>query len=534
MSMLNHSLRYSFIGLCAGALALAASASLASAEREGSAESPLATAASPLGSEPSTAVLRAPGAPAPTHAESKQPASEEPASEEPASSGHPTSGPVFERVLDNGLKVLVKPDRRAPIVTSQVWYKVGSSYEHGGITGISHLLEHMMFKGTENLAPGEFSRIIAANGGDENAFTGRDYTAYFQTLAADRLEISFELEAERMRRLALPNDEFVKELEVVKEERRLRTDDDPESLTFERFNATAYEASPYRIPVIGWASDLESIEVEDVRAWYRRWYAPNNATLVVVGDVEPDAVFALAEKHFGPLQPEPVVTPKPRTEPEQLGAKRLTVAAPAKEPYLLFGYKTPALRDLGADSDDAWEAYALEMLAAVLDDGASSRFSRHLIRGRQVAAAVDASYSAFGRLSGMLLFDGTPAKGKSIAELEQAMLAEIERLRAEPVSAEELERIRNGLVAGKIYEQDSVFYQAMLLGQLETVGLGWELADAYVTHLAAVTPEQIQAVANKYIRPENRTRAEMKPVPLDATDQRTAAAPVNGGLSHAD
>ncbi|WP_328988150.1 M16 family metallopeptidase [Thiorhodovibrio winogradskyi] len=443
-----------------------------------------------------------------------------------------SSEQVFEKRLENGLKILVKPDRRAPIVTSQVWYKVGSSYEHGGITGISHLLEHMMFKGTENLAPGEFSRIIAANGGDENAFTGRDYTAYFQTLAADRLEISFELEAERMRRLALPEEEFLKELEVVKEERRLRTDDDPESLTFERFNATAYEASPYRIPVIGWASDLESVQVEDVRAWYRRWYAPNNATLVVVGDVEPEAVLALAEKHFGPLRPESIAAPKPRTEPEQLGAKSLTVAAPAKEPYLLFGYKTPALRDLDPNSERAWEAYALEMLAAVLDDGASSRFSRNLVRGQQVAASVDASYSAFGRLSAMLLFDGTPAKDKSIAELEQAMLAEIGRLREEPVSTEELERIRNGLIAGKIYEQDSVFYQAMLLGQLETVGLGWELADDYVKHLAAVTPEQIQAVANKYIRPENRTRAELKPLPLDEVEQQTAAAPLNGGQRH--
>jgi zinc protease len=428
--------------------------------------------------------------------------------------GYPLSAStVFEQVLDNGLTILVKPDHRAPIATSQVWYKVGSSYEHGGLTGISHLLEHMMFKGTEHLAPGEFSRIIAANGGDENAFTGRDYTAYFQTLASDRLGISFELEAERMRRLALPEAEFLKELEVVKEERRLRTDDDPESLTFERFNATAYEASPYRIPVIGWASDLESIQVEDVRAWYKRWYAPNNATLVVVGDVEPEAVFALAKQHFGPLQPESIPSPKPRTEPEQLGAKSLRVAAPAKEPYLLFGYKTPALHDLNAEQ--AWQAYALEMLTSVLDGGASARFSRHLVRGQQLAADVDASYSAFSRLSGMLLFDATPAKGHSIEEVEQAMLAELERLRTEPVSEAELERIRTQLIAGKIYEQDSVFYQAMLLGQLETVGLGWELADTYVEQLAAVTPEQIQAVARRYIRAENRTRAVLDPLPLD-------------------
>ena len=207
---------------------------------------------------------------------------------------------VQERLLDNGLKVLVKEDHRAPIVTSQVWYKVGSSYEHGGLTGVSHLLEHMMFKGTEKLAPGEFSRIIAANGGDENAFTGRDYTAYFQTLAADRLPISFELEAQRMRFLTLPEEEFLKELEVVKEERRMRTEDDPESLAYEQFNATAYEASPYRIPVIGWATDLEDMKVADLRDWYRQWYAPNNATLVVVGDVDPEEVFCPRRKAFRP------------------------------------------------------------------------------------------------------------------------------------------------------------------------------------------------------------------------------------------
>lgn len=455
---------------------------------------------------------------------------------QPGAESSPTSRQaaqaVVQKVLDNGLKILVKPDRRAPIVTSQVWYKVGSSYEHGGITGISHMLEHMMFKGTETLAPGEFSRIIAANGGEENAFTSRDYTAYFQTLAADRLAIAFELEADRMRRLALPEDEFLKEREVVREERRLRTEDKPKALTFERFSATAYDASPYRIPVIGWASDIEAYQIQDLRAWYQRWYAPNNATLVVVGDVEPEAVFQLAEQHFGPLQPEPIAATKPQTEPEQRGAKTLVVATPAKEPYLLFGYKTPALLDLGPDSERAWEAYALEMLVAVLDDGASSRFSRHLIRGQQIAASTGASYSAFGRLPGMLLFDGTPAQDQTIAALEQAMLAELERLRDEPVSAEELERIRTQLIAGKIYELDSVFYQAMLLGQLETVGLGWELADDYVQHLAAVTPEQIQRVAQKYVRPDNRTRAELKPLPVDESHTQAAASASSGARHH--
>ncbi|MCF7990036.1 MAG: insulinase family protein [Thiohalocapsa sp.] len=432
------------------------------------------------------------------------------------------SAAVQERILDNGLKVLVKRDDRAPIVTSQVWYKVGSSYEHGGVTGVSHVLEHMMFKGTENLEPGEFSRIIAANGGEENAFTGRDYTAYFQTMAADRLPVSFELEAERMRRLTLPEEEFVKELEVVKEERRLRTDDDPEALTFEQFNAAAYEASPYRIPVIGWGSDLESMQVDDLRTWYRKWYAPNNATLVVVGDVDPEAVFALAETHFGPLEPEPVSSPKPRREPEQRGEKRLIVKAPAKEPYLIIGYKTPAI----GHAEEAWVPYALEMLASVLDGGSSSRLSRELVRGERVAASAGASYNAFTRLPGMLLLSGTPASGNTVDTLEQALLAQIERLRTEPVDAEELARIRSQLIASKVYEKDSVFSQAMQLGQLETVGLGWELVDEYVERLSAVTPEQVRAVAEKYLRDDVRTVAVLDPQPLDGS-QRTAA--INSG-----
>jgi len=432
---------------------------------------------------------------------------------------------VQENILDNGLKVLVKVDKRAPIVTSQVWYKVGSSYEHGGVTGVSHVLEHMMFKGTEKLEPGEFSRIIAENGGDENAFTGRDYTAYFQTMAADRLPISFELEAQRMRFLTLPQEEFLKELEVVKEERRLRTEDDPESLTFEQFNATAYQASPYRTPIIGWASDLEGLEVDDLRDWYRKWYAPNNATLVVVGDVDPQSVFALAEQHFGPLAAEQVANPKRRVEPPQRGEKRMTVKTPAKEPYLIMGYKTPVL----GHAEEDWEPYALEMLSSVLDGGSSARFSRELVRGERIAASAGASYSAFSRLPGMFLMSGIPAKGHSIAELEQALRTQVRRVRDETVADAELERIRTQLIAAKVYEKDSVYAQAMQIGRLETVGLGWQLMDEYVEHLSDITPEQVQAVARKYLTDDQLTVAVLDPQPLD--DNRPRRAPAGGHAS---
>jgi len=435
---------------------------------------------------------------------------------------------VHEKVLDNGLKVLMKPDHRAPIITSQVWYKVGSSYEHGGVTGISHVLEHMMFgmtfKGSKRLAPGEFSHIIAENGGDENAFTGRDYTAYYQILAKDRLEVAFELEAERMHNLTLPEEKFAKELEVVKEERRWRTEDAPESLTFEQFNATAYEASPYRIPIIGWADDLEHLQVGDLREWYRRWYAPNNATLVVVGDLEPERVFRLAEKHFGPVKPRQVLPPKPRGEPEQRGEKRIRVKVPAKELYLILGYKATALGHGG----EPWEPYALEMLASVLDGGSSARFSRELVRGTRVAASAGADYSLFTRLPGMFLIDGTPAKGRTLKALERAFRAQVERVQRELVTVSELKRIRTQVVANKIYKQDSVFYKAMRLGLLESVALGWPLLEQYVEHLRRVTPEQIRAVARKYLVKDRLTVALLEPQPMDGKQPRSNTAGGHG------
>jgi zinc protease len=418
---------------------------------------------------------------------------------------------VVEHRLDNGLKVIVKQDTRAPIVVSQVWYKVGSSYEYGGITGVSHVLEHMMFKGTEHLEPGEFSRIIAANGGEENAFTGRDYTAYFQTLSNDRLEVSFKLEADRMRHLSLLPEEFLKEVEVVKEERRMRTEDKPTSLTYEQFLAGAYEASPYRIPVIGWMSDLDALQVGDLQEWYRKWYAPNNATLVVVGDVDPQQVIALAEKHFGPLKPETLAEPKPRIEPQQRGVKRFTVRAPARQPYLILGFKTPVV----ATAEEAWEPYALEMLAYILDGGDSARLSNNLIRGTHQAVSADASYSAFSRLSGMLVMDAIPAPEVSMDTLEAALLQEIERFKTDLVSEAEMERVRNQIIAAKVYEKDSVFYQAMLIGQLEAIGLDWRLADDYVENLQQVTAEQIRQVANKYLIERNLSVALLDPLPME-------------------
>lgn len=417
---------------------------------------------------------------------------------------------VTEFTLDNGLKLLVQEDHRAPVAVTQVWYKVGSSYEHGGITGISHMLEHMMFKGTKKHPPGEFSRIISANGGSENAFTGEDYTAYFQTMEKSRLPVSFELEADRMRNLRLLPDEFAKEQQVVLEERRLRTDDQPRAKLEEQFNAAAYSNSPYKNPVIGWPDDVSRLTVGDLSDWYQRWYAPNNATVVVVGDVNPEDVNKLAQKYFGPLKPSPLPELKPQREIDQAGLRKITVKAPAKLPFLVMGYKVPALK--GAEQE--WEPYALEVAAGVLDGGNSARLESRLVRGQQIAASVGAGYDLYSRLPALFMIEGTPVQGKSLAELEKALLEEVRKLRDEPILPEELDRVKAQVVASKTFERDSIFYQAMQLGTTETVGLGWKKVDEFVDKVGAVTAEQVRQVVGKYLTEDRLSIGYLDPQPI--------------------
>jgi len=418
---------------------------------------------------------------------------------------------VHEYTLANGMKVLVKPDNRAPVVVSQVWYGVGSAHEYGGITGISHALEHMMFKGTSRYPSGEFSRIIAEQGGRENAFTSRDYTAYYQVLATDRLEIALRLEADRMRNITLPEDEFVQEMRVVQEERRLRTEDNPNALLFEQVNATAWLNSPYGIPVVGWMSDIQNYTVADMRAWYDRWYAPNNATLVVVGDVEPDAVHRMARRYFGPIKARELPEIKPRAETRQRGERRVTVRAPARVPAVLMGYKVPVL--MTAEED--WEPYALLVAAGILDGGESARLARNLVREQELAAGAGAGYSAFSRLDSLFILSASPSQGASLEELEAALTEALEQLKDEPVSEAELERVKAQVVAREVYRLDSVEGQANQLGMLEKVGLGWRTLDEVTERVRAVTAEQVQAVAQKYFDADRRTVGWLEPLPID-------------------
>lgn len=426
---------------------------------------------------------------------------------------------VVDTTLANGLRVIVKPDHRAPVVTSMVWYKVGSSYEHDGITGVSHVLEHMMFQGTERYPAGEFSSIISANGGSQNAFTSRDYTAYYQNLERSRLPVSFELEADRMRGLVLDEQEFVKENKVVQEERRLRTDDKPQGLAAERFMAAAYISSGYHWPIIGWMSDLQQMTVADLERWYKQWYGPNNATVVVVGDVDPDEVIALAKTHFGPLKPtEPTPVAPHRPELRPLGERRVVVKAPARLPYLMMGYQVPVL----TDDAESWEPYALEVLNWVLDGDDSSRMSRELVRGSEIAAGVSVSYDLYSRNQTLFTISAVPANGTSVAQLEQALKQQVTRMQQTLVTEQELERIRNGAVAQEVFGRDSVNYQANRIGSLVTVGLDWRLADQYVERLQAVTPEQVQAVARKYLVDDRLTVATLLPLSIEEANQAAA------------
>lgn len=419
---------------------------------------------------------------------------------------------VEEFMLDNGMKVIVQPDRRAPVVVSQVWYRVGSSYELPGATGVSHVLEHMMFKGTKHVPPDEFSRIIAALGGSENAFTGVDYTAYFETLSKQHLERALELEADRMRNLLLDEKEFQRELAVVREERRLRTDDDPNGLLWEQFNAVAWRVSPYRNPVIGWMHDLETMSVADLQHWYEQWYSPDNAILVVVGDVQPMEVLALAKKHFGVIEARKKSVYRARPEPEQKGVTRLQVKVPAEQPILVMGYKSPAM----VDAKEPWEAYALVVLNSILGEGDSSRLTSRVVREQKLAVSAGSSYDAFSRLSGMLELEAIPAENVDLEVLEKALREQVNALKSIPVSQEELQRVVNQTVAKKVYARDSLFYQAMLIGMREANGYDWKTLDEELQHIRSVTPEQVQAVARKYLIDEHLTVAVLRPKKTDA------------------
>ncbi len=428
---------------------------------------------------------------------------------------------IQEFKLNNGLKVVVQEDHRSPVVVSQVWYRAGSIDEVNGKTGVAHVLEHMMFKGTKKLPAGQFSRLIAAAGGKENAFTSADYTCYFQQLEKSHLPLSFKLEADRMANLQITDNEFSKEIKVVMEERRWRTEDKPQSKVNEQFQATAFRAHPYARPVVGFMNDLENMTVADAREWYKNWYAPNNATLVVVGDVKTQEVLKLAKQYFGNIKPHKLPARKPQTEPAQIGERRVVVKAPGKLPYLAMGYHVPTLQGLELSGTPktpelSWEPYALDVLAGVLSGNDSARLNQKLVRETALAVDVGAGYDSTSR-GREALFElvGTPSEGKTVGELEAALIGEVEKIKTSGVTQQELDRVKAAVIAADVYQRDSMFYQGMQIGQLETMGYSWRLLKEYPEKLKAVTSEQIQAVAKKYLVRDNLTIATLDPQPID-------------------
>lgn len=417
---------------------------------------------------------------------------------------------VAETTLANGLKVLVKEDHRAPTVVHMAIYRAGSIDEVNGRTGVAHALEHLMFKATRNHPAGEFSKRVAQMGGRENAFTTHDETGYYQQVPKAALAEVMALEADRMANLLLTREEFEKEIKVVMEERRWRTEDRAQSVVYEQFMATAFTANPVRVPTVGWMNDLEAMGHEDARDWYAQWYAPNNALVVVVGDVSAAEVIRVAEQTYGQLARKALPARKPQLEPAQLGLRRLSVKAPAENPYVIMGFKVPKLNDLDKDR----EPYALEVLSAVLDADESGRFTREVVRGSRIANQAGASYDMTSRGPTLFLLDGTPAEGKTTAEVEQVLRAQIARIAKEGVREEELKRVKTQYVAGQIYKRDSIMAQAQEIAGLEIVGFSYRDADRILDRIKAVTAAEVQAVAGKYFGDDSLTVATLLPQPI--------------------
>ena len=433
---------------------------------------------------------------------------------------------VSQFKLDNGLTVIVKPDRRAPTAVHMLWVRVGSMDEVDGASGVAHVLEHMMFKGTDKLQPGEFSRRVAALGGRENAFTSMDYTGYYQQVPANRLGDVMALEANRFAHSRYSDEEFAKELEVVKEERRSRTEDNPRALMFEQLRATTFIASPYRRPVIGWMGDLESLTAQDARDFFQRWYTPANAAVVVVGDVDPQQVLALAEQHYGGIASHAVPARKPRPEPEQRGLRRIEVKAPAEQALVALAFRVPQMTSLqpSPDNDDA---LALTVLSAVLDGYSGARLDRALTQGPdRVADSASAGNGLLGRGPQTFSLVGVPAAGKTAAQVEAALREQVARIAKEGVSEAELNRVKTQWVASEVYKRDSVMGQAQELGHYWIQGLPLDADAQLIERLRGVTAAQVQAVAQKYFGDDQLTVATLLPQPRDP-NARPRAAPLD-------
>ncbi len=403
---------------------------------------------------------------------------------------------IQEVVLDNGIKVLLLEEHKSPAVTFQVWYRVGSRNEEDGKSGLSHFLEHMMFKGTQKVGPEEYARIIAKNGGRSNAFTTSDVTVYFATMSREKIGIEIDLEADRMANALLDGKYFEPEKKVIMEERRLRTEDSPVSSLAEVTAAVAYTIHPYRRPVVGWMQDVENLTREDLRRHYQTYYAPNNAFIVVTGDFSTPEILAKIKAAFGNL-PRGPAAPKVRfEEPPQSGERRIILKKEAELPFLLIYYHVPNI--------PSPDSFALDLLTVVLAGGRSSRLYQDLVYHKRIARSVDADYDGLSVDPSVLSVTAQMMPEKDPLEVERTIYDLLERAKSEPVSDRELEKAKNQVEAAFVFGQDSIFGQAMRVGQYEATAR-WQLLDSYLAGIRKVTSADILKVAKKYLDPDQRT-----------------------------
>jgi len=380
----------------------------------------------------------------------------------------------------------------------------------------------MMFKGTKNLKPGEFSKKVAEVGGRDNAFTSKDYTAYFQQIEKSHLSKMMALEADRMENLRISPEEFAKEIQVVMEERRLRTDDNSQALVYEQLMAAAYVSSPYRNPIVGWMDDLKSLTYQDALDWYQNWYAPNNAVLIVVGDVVPEEVLALAKKYYENIPSKKIQERKPQNEIQQIGLKKINIKVPAENADIHMAWKVPKLepKDL-----EYIEPYALSVLSAILDGHSNSRLNRKLVRDQRIANSVSSSYDLNGRGPQLFSISATPTKNTGIDALEKNIRKILIEVKESGVTDVELNRVKSQLLSSQIYKRDSIFAQAMEIGMSEMEGFSWRDLDKIIANVQRVSSKDIQSVIQKYLIDDQLTIAILDPQPV------SAQAPKQPGIS---
>ena len=432
-----------------------------------------------------------------------------------------TTAKVEQFTLGNGMTVIVKPDRRAPTAAHMLWVRVGSIDEVDGTSGVAHVLEHMLFKGTATTKPGEFSRRVAALGGRDNAFTNRDATGFHQQIPSNKLEEVMRLEADRFANNQWVDDEFKREIEVVKEERRSRTEESPRALMFEEATALTFTASPYRRPIVGWMSDLDAMTPQDAREFYKRWYVPSNAAVVITGDVDVAEVKRLAEKYYGAIAARPVPTRKPRDEPIQMGARRMDFKGVASQAYVSLSFKVPKLEAADfADDKAGRDPLALTVLAAVLDGYSGARLARALEQDSptgvgRIADSADAYNGLLGRGPQLFVLGGVPAPGKTPEQVAAGLRQQVALIAQAGVSDAELNRVKVQWVASETYKLDGVFNQARELGSNWVNGLPLDADARLIAKLRSITGAEVQAVAAKYFGDDQMTAATLVPQPID-------------------